>query len=131
MWTQWGLNWFFLPNPIFVIYLNFQQQNPLKNQYLSHLNSENCKIKSIKSDSPSTFQEHHKHPQIPIEISVSTLFNFHWKNDSIINSFYTIAPSNLKPSWCTFIHWEFSKDTKSIAWSALISVTKQNNMLTA
>jgi hypothetical protein len=32
--------------------LNFQQQNPLKNQYLPHLSSENCKINSIfKSDS--------------------------------------------------------------------------------
>jgi len=30
MWTHWGLNWFFLPNPNFAICLNFQQQNPLK-----------------------------------------------------------------------------------------------------
>jgi hypothetical protein len=27
---------FFLPNPIFAICLNFQQQNPLKNQYFPH-----------------------------------------------------------------------------------------------
>jgi hypothetical protein len=26
MWTHWGLNSFFLPNPIFAICLNFQQQ---------------------------------------------------------------------------------------------------------
>jgi hypothetical protein len=31
VWIHWKLNWFFLPNPIFEIYLNFQQQNPLKN----------------------------------------------------------------------------------------------------
>jgi hypothetical protein len=52
LWTHWGLNWLFLPNPIFAICLNFQQQNPLKNQYLAHLSSENCEINSIKSDSP-------------------------------------------------------------------------------
>jgi hypothetical protein len=56
MWTHWGLNWFFLPNPIFAICLNFQQQNPSKNQYLPHLSSENCEIDSIKSDLPMVFQ---------------------------------------------------------------------------
>jgi hypothetical protein len=29
---------------------NFQQQNPLRKQYLPHLSSENCEIKFIKSD---------------------------------------------------------------------------------
>ncbi len=47
---------FFLPNPIFAICLNFQQQNLLKNQYISHLSSENCEINSIKSDSLRAFQ---------------------------------------------------------------------------
>jgi hypothetical protein len=31
-------------------FLNFQEQNPLKNQYLAHLRSKNCEIDSIKSD---------------------------------------------------------------------------------
>jgi hypothetical protein len=44
--------------PIFLqIFLNFQQQNPLKNQYLPHLNSENCEINSAKSDLPRAFQQ--------------------------------------------------------------------------
>jgi len=55
MWTHWGLNCFFLPNPIFAIWLNFQQQNPLKPQYLPHLSSENCEINSSKFDSPESF----------------------------------------------------------------------------
>jgi hypothetical protein len=42
MWTHWGLNWFFLPDPNFAICLNFQQQNSLKNQYLPHISFENC-----------------------------------------------------------------------------------------
>jgi hypothetical protein len=36
----------FLPNPIFAICLNFQQQNPLQNQYLMHFSFENCEINS-------------------------------------------------------------------------------------
>jgi len=47
----------FPSKPIFfAIFLNFQQYNSLKNQYLSHLSSENCEINSIKSDSPRGFQ---------------------------------------------------------------------------
>jgi hypothetical protein len=30
---------FVFPNPMFAISLNFQQQNPFKNQFLPHLNS--------------------------------------------------------------------------------------------
>jgi hypothetical protein len=37
--------------------LNFQQQNPLTNQYLPHLSSENCEMNSIKSDSLRAFQQ--------------------------------------------------------------------------
>jgi len=44
------------------IHLNFQQQNPLKNQYFSHLSSEKYEINSIKSDSQRTFQQHQEHP---------------------------------------------------------------------
>ncbi len=51
-------NWFSLPKPnFFAICLNFQQQNPLTNQYLPHLSSENCEMNSIKSDSLRAFQQ--------------------------------------------------------------------------
>ncbi len=43
-------------HPNFAICLNFQQQNPLKNQYVPHLNSKNCEIKFIKFDLPKAFQ---------------------------------------------------------------------------
>ncbi len=36
--------------PNFCNFLNFQQQNSLKNQYLPHLGSETCEINSVKSD---------------------------------------------------------------------------------
>ncbi len=99
--THWGLNWFFLPNPIFVICLNFQQKNPLRKQYLSHLSSENCEINCIEFDSPRAFQKHQECPQILIHFSISILSGFHWENGSIINSFHIIAPNSLKPSQCT------------------------------
>jgi hypothetical protein len=59
-------------------------------------------------------------PQIPIQFSVSILFSFHWENGSIINSFHTIPPNSLKPSWCNPTHQELSKDTKSVEWSAMV-----------
>jgi hypothetical protein len=116
----WRFNWFFLPNPIFAICLNFQQQNPLQDQYLSHLSSENCEINSIKSDSLRDFQQHQECFQISIGFSVLILFNFHWENGSIINSFHTGRPNSLKPSWCTPTHQELSKDTKSATWSTMV-----------
>jgi hypothetical protein len=70
-----------IPNPTFS---NFQKQNPLKNQYLPDLGSENCEISSIKSDSLRAFQQHQEHSQIPIQILVLILFNFHWENHSTI-----------------------------------------------
>ncbi len=103
----------FLPNPNFAICLNFQRQNPFKNQYLPYISSENCGINSVESDSPRAFQQHQKCPQIPIQFSVWILFNFHWENGSIINSFDTVAPNSLKPSRCTPTHQELSKDTRA------------------
>ncbi len=78
--------------------LNFQQQNPLQKYiYLSHLSSENCEIKSIKSDLPRAFEQHQECPHIPIQFSVLILFSFCWENGSIINSFFhTVAPNSLK-----------------------------------
>jgi hypothetical protein len=37
------------------IYLNFQQQKSLKNQYLPHSESKSCQINSIKSCSSRSF----------------------------------------------------------------------------
>ncbi len=131
VWTHWGFNWIFLPSPIFAICLNFQQQNSLKNQYLSHLSSENCQINSIKSDSLRAFRQHQEWPQIPLQFSVSALFSFYWESGSIINSFHTIAPNSLKPSWGTPTHWKLFEDTKSttwrtVAWKISAWQTKEN-----
>jgi len=62
----------------------------------------NCEINFIKFDSPKAFQQHQECPQFSIYFSISILFNFPWKNGSIINSFHTIDPNNLKPSRRTF-----------------------------
>jgi len=121
MWTHtFGAQLIFLPNPNFAICLNFQQQNPLKNQYLPYISSDNCGINSIESDLPRAFQQHQKCPQIPIQFSVWILFSFHWENGSIINSFDTVAPNSLKPSQCTPTHQELSKDNENTVWSAVV-----------
>jgi hypothetical protein len=50
----------------FGIYLNFQQQKSLKNQYLPHSESKSYQINSIKSCSSRSFQEHQRHiPNTP------------------------------------------------------------------
>ncbi len=135
MWTHYGLNWFFLPNPILAICLNFHQQNSPKNQYLSHFSSENCAINSIKYFLRRALQQHQSCPEVLIQFSISIFFNFYSKNDSIINSFHTIAPNSLKPSQCTHTHRELSKDTKSETWSTMkhcglgdLSARKQNEI---
>jgi hypothetical protein len=71
---------------------------------------------SIKSDLPRAFQQHPEHSQIPIQFSILILFSFHWESGSISNSFHTLVPDSLKPSWCTATHLELSQDTKSTAW---------------
>jgi hypothetical protein len=119
VWTHWGLNWFFLPNPIIVICLNFQQQIHSQINIFHILALKICEIKSIISDFPRAFQEHQEIPKIPIQFSVSILFNFHWENGSISNSFHTIAPKSLKPSQCTPYSSKLSEDTKRVTWSAL------------
>ncbi len=86
------------PN-FFTIYLNFQQQKSLQNQYLLHLSSQDCEINSIKSDPSRAFQQDQEYPQIPIQFSVLILLSFHWENDSIINSFRIIAPNSLETKW--------------------------------
>jgi hypothetical protein len=54
--------------------LNFQQQNPLKPQYLPHLSSENCEINSIKLDSPESF------PTTPRKNSPKFQYNFQFQS---------------------------------------------------
>ncbi len=66
----------FLPNPIFAICLNFQQQNPFKNQHLPHFSFEKCEINFNRSIAKG-FQQHQEHPQIPIHFLVLIWFNFH------------------------------------------------------
>jgi len=55
--------WFFL------IYLNFQRQNALKNQYLPHSESKSYQKLSIKSWSSRSFQQHQRHTPIPLKFS--------------------------------------------------------------
>ncbi len=74
MWTHWALNWFFLPDPIFAICLNFQQQNSLKNQYLPHISFENCEINSIKSHSLRLFNNTKNAPKFQSKFQ----FLFYW-----------------------------------------------------
>ncbi len=89
LWTHWRLDWCFLSNPIFAICLNFQQENPIQNNYLPHLRSKNCETNFIKSDLSRAREEHQEHLQI--SISFQFLFYFHWENNLIINNFHTIS----------------------------------------
>jgi len=52
-------NWFF------GIYLNFQRQKLLRNQYLSPSESKSYQINSIKSCSSRSFQQYQRHISIP------------------------------------------------------------------
>jgi hypothetical protein len=54
---------------LFEIYLNFQQQKLLKNQYLPHSESKSYQINSTKSYSSRSFQQHQRHIPIPPNFS--------------------------------------------------------------
>jgi hypothetical protein len=54
----------------FGIYLNFQQQKSLKNQYLPHSESKSYQINSIKSCSSRSFQQHQRHNSHPPKFSM-------------------------------------------------------------
>ncbi len=51
------------------IYLNFQRQKSLKNQYLPHFDPKSYQINSIKSCSSRSFQEHQRHIPMPPKFS--------------------------------------------------------------
>jgi hypothetical protein len=55
----------------FGIYLNFQRQKSLKNQYLPHTESKYYQINSIKSCSSRSFQRHQRHIPFPPKISAT------------------------------------------------------------
>jgi hypothetical protein len=53
----------------FGIYLNFQRQKSLKNQYLPHSKSKSYQIDFIKSCSSRSFQQHQRHIPVPLKFS--------------------------------------------------------------
>jgi hypothetical protein len=64
----------FLSKHKFFNLFEFLLKNPLKNQYLPHLSSENCEVKLIKSDSSRAFpQQRQEHFQISKQFSVLIL----------------------------------------------------------
>jgi hypothetical protein len=97
------------------IYLIFQLQKSLKNQYLSHSKSKSYQINSIKSYSSRSFQEHRRHIPIPPKFSAMMWFNFQWRNHSIFKNFCTASPNAMKPSQCTPPPQELPKSPR--AWS--------------
>jgi hypothetical protein len=56
---------------------------------------------NLREESPTGWSSTQDRPQIPIQFSLSILFDFHGENGSMIKSFHTVAPNSLKPSWCT------------------------------
>jgi len=67
------LNSFSLLNAIF---LNFQQQNAFKIQYLPHFKYENYEINFINFDLATTFQQHQVHLWIRIQFLFMILLIF-------------------------------------------------------
>jgi hypothetical protein len=95
------------------IYLNFQQQKSLKNQYFPHTESKIYQINSIKFCSSRSFQQHQRHVPIPSKFSARIQFNFQLRNHSIFKN--------------------FCKDTKNVNWSIPVpwisSVQNKTNKL--
>ncbi len=100
VWTHWELNWI----SFWTQFLQFvwipSNKIHLKIDIFHKFSSENCEIKSSKSDLPRALQQHQECPQISIISSVLIWFNFHWENDSTTKSFHTITPNSLKPRQC-------------------------------
>jgi len=104
----------------FGIYLNFQRQKSLKNQYLLRSESKSYQINSIKSCSSRSFQEHQRHIPIPPKFSATTWFNFQWRNHAVFKNFCPASPNVMEPSPCTPPRQEFSKDTENTIRSILV-----------
>jgi hypothetical protein len=65
----------------FGIYLNFQWQKSLKNQYLPYFKSKSYQINCIKSCSSRSFQQHQRH--IPIPPNLHLWFNLIFSEEII------------------------------------------------
>jgi len=95
------------------IYLNFQQQKSLKNQYLSYSKSKSYQINSIKYCSSRLSQQY----QSPFQFLRNFQLRFNWIfSEEIIQYSRTFAPQVqtwMERSPCTAPHWELSKDTKN------------------
>ncbi len=102
----------------FGIYLNFQRQKSLQNQYLPHSESKSYQINSIKSCSSRSFQQHQRHTKgtFPIPLKISTTIDLIF-NEEIIQysrAFPQQVQSNvMEPSPCIPPCPEVSKDTKN------------------
>ncbi len=102
----------FLPKPSFFgIYLNFQPQKSLLNQYIPHseiqiLPNNSIKIllikifpttpkaNSIKSWSSRSFKQHQRQIPIPTKFWAAIWFNFQCGNHSIFENFCTASPKH-------------------------------------
>ncbi len=104
----------------FGIYLNFQRQKSLQNQYLPHSESKSYQINSVKSCSSRSFQQYQRLIPILPKFSARIYFNFQWKNHSIFKNFYTTSPNTMKPTPYTPPPRELSKETKNTIWSILV-----------
>jgi hypothetical protein len=98
----------------FGIYLNFQQQKSLKDQFLPHSESKSYQINSIKSSCSSrSFQQHQN-----FKLRLNLIFN-----EKIIQYSRTFA-SQVQISWnqspCTCPRQELSKETKNTIWSITV-----------
>jgi hypothetical protein len=115
------------------IYLNFQRQKSLQNQYLPHFESKSYQINSIKSCSSRPFQQHQRHFQF--------LQNFQlWFNlifsEEIIQYSRTFAPqvqtpwnrANAPPPSLRAFQRDQERDLKHPGSVDLISTNKINKL---
>ncbi len=117
----------------FGIYLNFQWQKSLKNQYLPHSESKFYQINSIKSCSSRSFQQHQRHIPIPLEFYAMIEFNFQWRNHPIFKNCKLHCRSKcsgtnpMHPSSSRAFQRHQKHDLKHPSLVDLI-ITKQNNL---
>jgi hypothetical protein len=109
----------------FEIYLNFQGQKSLKNQYLPNFESKSYQINSIKFLLIKMFPRTLKALPIPQKFPATIWFNFQWGNHSIFKNFCTASANAMKPSWCNPPPRELSKETKNAIWSIPIQWISQ------